>query len=130
MADSVESMIGAHFLTNNNLYETLKWISHIKLVPLQESLHLSQFKNLKESTITLLQTIDLRTLTFAKEDSVKVLYEKYFQLPEVEELLKSDEELQMFKERILGLITRGHDIGSFGSSINAITHLHGRFFSS
>lgn len=35
MADSVESLIGAHFLSNDNLFATLQWINDIKLVPLQ-----------------------------------------------------------------------------------------------
>jgi len=29
MADSVESLIGAHFLSNDNLYQTLRWIDNI-----------------------------------------------------------------------------------------------------
>ena len=36
MADVVESLIGAHFLTNDNLGKTLQWISDIKLVPLEQ----------------------------------------------------------------------------------------------
>ena len=47
MADVVESLIGAHFLTNDNLYDTLKWISDIKLVPTSHLGVLDNFKNLK-----------------------------------------------------------------------------------
>jgi dsRNA-specific ribonuclease len=35
LADSVEAMIGAHFLTNDDIAATLQWISDIKLVPLE-----------------------------------------------------------------------------------------------
>lgn len=35
LADNVEAMIGAHFLTNDNLLKTMQWISDIKLVPLE-----------------------------------------------------------------------------------------------
>lgn len=37
LADCVEAMIGAHFLTNDNLCGTLQWISDIKLVPLEQA---------------------------------------------------------------------------------------------
>ena len=35
MADTVEALIGAHFLTNDDLVKTLQWISDIRLVPLE-----------------------------------------------------------------------------------------------
>lgn len=35
VADSVESLIGALFLTTDSLYDVLKWINNIKLVPLE-----------------------------------------------------------------------------------------------
>jgi dsRNA-specific ribonuclease len=44
MADSVESLIGAHFLSNDSLFHTLRWINDIKLVPLQALDKLDQFK--------------------------------------------------------------------------------------
>ena len=42
LADGVESLIGAFYLSNN-LYKTLKWISDIKLVPLKEANLLSYY---------------------------------------------------------------------------------------
>lgn len=50
MADVVESLIGAHFLTNDNLMKTLQWISDIKLVPLEQLDLVSKFQDLDESS--------------------------------------------------------------------------------
>lgn len=36
VADSVESLIGAMFLTTDSLYDVLQFINHIKLVPLAQ----------------------------------------------------------------------------------------------
>ena len=71
MADSVESMIGAHFLTNDDLGMTLKWISDIKLVPLEQSRLLECFANIKESTYAHLRHVELKQLNFSTEDDLK-----------------------------------------------------------
>ena len=36
IADGVEALIGAFFLSNN-LYKTLKWLSDIRLVPMEQA---------------------------------------------------------------------------------------------
>lgn len=61
-------MIGAHFLTNDDLAATLQWISDIKLVPLEQAFILRKFKDLKESTYPELKQVDLVSLPFFKED--------------------------------------------------------------
>jgi len=38
IADSVESLTGAHFLAHDSLVKTLRWISKIKLVPLPQEI--------------------------------------------------------------------------------------------
>jgi dsRNA-specific ribonuclease len=47
LADSVEAMIGAHILTNDNLRATLQLISDTKLVPLEQAFILKKFDDLK-----------------------------------------------------------------------------------
>ena len=59
MADSVESLIGAHFLSNDSLYNTLQWINDIKLVPLKPINLLESFKSFSECTFIHLKEIDL-----------------------------------------------------------------------
>ena len=58
-ADSVEAMIGAHILTNDNLRATLQLISDTKLVPLEQAFILKKFDDLKLSTYPELKSIDL-----------------------------------------------------------------------
>ena len=99
-ADAVESLIGAHFLTNDNLYKTLQWISDIKLVPLQQVNQLERFKNIKESTYSIIKTVDLNDIPFNKEDCVASLMEKYYALEQVE----NDPDSAKFKTRIEKMI--------------------------
>ena len=66
IADSVESLIGALFLTTDNLMSVLKWIDHIKLVPLEPLNQISCFKNFTECTFSNLKLVDLQKLPFNK----------------------------------------------------------------
>ena len=90
MADGVESMIGAHFLTNDNLMKTLQWISDIKLVPVEYLDLINQFKDLKESTYQNLKGIQLHEVPFTKDDNLKTLFKKYFELPAVQATNEKD----------------------------------------
>ena len=83
MADVVEAMIGAHFLSNDNLQKTLQWISDIKLVPLEQLNQIRTFDDLKESSYSHLKKIKLHELTFTKEDDLRTLFEKYFEITHV-----------------------------------------------
>jgi len=74
MADSVESLIGAHFLSNDNLYLTLKWINDIKLVPLEAINMIEQFKVFTECTFAHLKKVNLQTLPFTKEENLASLF--------------------------------------------------------
>jgi hypothetical protein len=117
LADSVEAMIGAHLLTNDNLLATLQWISDIKLVPLEHAYILRKFENLKQSTYPNLKRFDLQKMPFSKEDSLRDLFAKYFAIVEPSPVHSC----------LLGLV-EAEEIGSFGHYINAISHFHGQMF--
>ena len=87
-------------MTNDNLYKTLQWISDIKLVPLQQVNQLERFKNIKESTYSIIKTVDLNDIPFNKEDCVASLMEKYYALEQVE----NDPDSAKFKTRIEKMI--------------------------
>ena len=70
MADSVESLIGALFLTTDNLQTVLKWIDHIKLVPLKALDQLEQFSGFKECTFSNLKQVDLQNLPFTRSENL------------------------------------------------------------
>lgn len=79
LADSVEAMIGAHFLTNDNLLKTLQWISDIRLVPLEYTGVFKQMQNIRLSTFDHLKSINLCDLPFSRSDDLKTLFTKYFE---------------------------------------------------
>ena len=81
MADSVESLIGAHFLSNDSLEDTLRWIDSIKLVPLSAVGQVERFADFKECSFQHLKQINLPLLPFTKEETMHSLLEKYFALP-------------------------------------------------
>ena len=127
MADAVESLIGAHFLTNDNLFNTLQWISDIKLVPLEQANILHKFKDAQSSTYEFLKWIKLKNVPFDMNDSLKQILTKYFAIPEVVEGHSADD-IERTKARLFGLIERKDGLGMFGQHINAISHLHGQMF--
>ena len=122
VADSVESMLGAHFLSNDSLYKTLLWIKQIKLVPMPYEL-IEKFSNFTESSFHHLRRIDLdkHCRNFNKEDCLSVLFDKYLSLAEVQQMPCS----AVFKRRIVPLIESKERIFDLGSAINALTHLQG-----
>ena len=70
-------------------------------------------------------------MNFTKEDNLRSLFEKYFDLPQVFPAGKEDyRDFDQFKKRIFSMIDRKDGIGNFGSQINAISHLHGKMFAS
>ena len=86
---------------------------------------------MKESTYSHLKEIKLHTLTYSKDDNLRTLYEKYFNIPQVFPADKQDfTEFSQFRKRIFQMIDRADGIGTFGSQINAISHLHGKMFAS
>lgn len=78
LSDTVEALIGAHFLTNDNLVKTLQWISDISLVPLEQAGIFKQLDPDSPCTYEHLKKVDLCTLPFLKSDSLRNLYIKYF----------------------------------------------------
>ena len=78
LADTVEALIGAHFLTNDNLVKTLQWISDIKLVPLEQTGLFKQLAGIERSTYDHLKEIDLHALPYTKEDDIRMIYTKYY----------------------------------------------------
>lgn len=58
VADSTESLIGAHFLSTDSLRKSLTWINDIKLVPLPIEI-LKQFDDFEETSFHHLRKIDL-----------------------------------------------------------------------
>ena len=80
IADGVESLLGAIFLSNN-LYRTLLFISDIQLVPLEQAKLMKHFPN---CDITFKLDEDLDKYQFDLMDSVQNIFQKYFdQEPEV-----------------------------------------------
>ena len=121
VADSVESLIGALFLTTDNLMKVLEWIDEIKLVPLEALNQVKIFKNFRECTFDNLRKIDLQKLPFKKHENLSTLFTKYFEIPESECDIPT-------KKRLNKLIHGGEPIGEFGQRINPISHLHGQMF--
>ena len=71
LADTTEALIGAHFLTNDNLCKTLQWISDIKLVPLEYSGIFKELNGIEKSTYDHLKQIDLHRLPFRTDDDIR-----------------------------------------------------------
>lgn len=82
IADSVESLIGALFLTTDNLKVVLEWIDKIKLVPLEALSQIQQFSDFTECSFNHLKQVDLQKLPFTKSETLVTLFDKYFQMPE------------------------------------------------
>lgn len=66
VADSVEALIGAIFLTTDNLHDVLSFIDHIKLVPLTQINQLTPFIQFKECSFENLKLFNLQKLPFTK----------------------------------------------------------------
>ena len=64
LADTFEAMIGAHFLSNDDLCKTLQWISDIKLVPLEQAGLFDWLKNITASTYDHLKSINIVDLPY------------------------------------------------------------------
>ena len=80
LADTTEALIGAHFLTNDDLCKTLQWISDIKLVPLEQTGIFKRLAGIERSTYDHLKQIDLHSLTFTTEDDIRQIFTKYYDL--------------------------------------------------
>mmetsp|Transcript_20079 Transcript_20079/g.27137 ORF Transcript_20079/g.27137 Transcript_20079/m.27137 type:complete len:191 (+) Transcript_20079:205-777(+) len=84
LADSVEAMIGAHLLTNDDLVKTLQWISDIRLVPLEQTGIFEQLSSISSSSYAHLKRVDLDCLPFTRSDTLRSLFFKYFtQVPSI-----------------------------------------------
>lgn len=84
LADSVEAMIGAHLLSNDDLLKTLQWISDIRLVPLEQTGVFEQLSDIQKSTYDHLKAVDLCSLPFTRSDTLRSLFVKYFsQVPAI-----------------------------------------------
>lgn len=118
VADSVEALIGALFLTSNNLQEVLTFIDKIKLVPLSP-LKLIQFESFKECAFSHLLDYPLQELTFTKDESLSSIFDKYFKLKCVVE----DHDFGQ-SSRLQTLLSNAQQVGQFGQKINPISHLH------
>ena len=82
LADTIEALIGAHFLTNDNLAKTLQWISDIKLVPLEQAGLISQLaEGIDESSYGYLKQVNLSELHYDKDDDLSSIYSKYYDFP-------------------------------------------------
>ena len=125
IADSVESLTGAHFLSQDSLVKTLKWISKIKLVPLPQEI-IGKFEHFEETSFCHLKQIDLvrDCGEFCIGDSLSQIFGKYFQL----EVVKAMPEAELVRDRILPLLQSQESMFDFGSSIKAIAHLKGKMF--
>ena len=75
LADGVESLLGAIFLSNN-LYRTLLFISDIQLVPMEQANLLRHFPD-KDLTFKL--GTDLDRYNFTLSDTVEDIFNKYYQ---------------------------------------------------
>lgn len=79
IADGVESLLGAYFMSTN-LYKTLKFISKIQLVPLEEAGLLHRFP---DKTLTFNLDLNLDNYGFDISDSVSDIFFKYFKVQSV-----------------------------------------------
>ena len=87
VADAVESLICALYLSTNCLKSTLEWISDIKLVPLKMTDMLHKFNYGEDYSFRLykpLSLYDLKTTDYASE-----MFEKYFAREDVDENFKA-----------------------------------------
>ena len=66
IADGVEALIGAFFLSNN-LYKTLKWLSDIRLVPMEQANLLQVYP---DENLTFEMSNDLDSYNFSMDDCV------------------------------------------------------------
>ena len=87
IADGVESLLGALFLSSN-LYKTLKFISYLQLVPLKEAKLLDEIFPDEDLTFKLYG--DLDAYGFDLEDTVSDIYCKYFNLHQNSDYIKLD----------------------------------------
>jgi dsRNA-specific ribonuclease len=76
IADVVESVIGAHFMSNN-LRVTLELISDMKIMPLRQAGVLDLFP---DSDLTFELAEDLDSYGFEMTDSVEDIFAKYFRV--------------------------------------------------
>ena len=103
IADGVESLIGAFFMSTN-LYKTLRFISDIQLVPLQQARLLEIFP---DEELLLDLKLDLDSYGFQIEDSVSTVYKKYFNIQ------KSQDE-----QRISDLFCFDRSVNRFGTTLS------------
>ena len=75
LADGIESLLGAVFLSNN-LHKTLLFISDINLVPMEQAKLMHYFPD-KDLTFKL--GGDLDCYNFTLNDTIQDMFEKYYQ---------------------------------------------------
>ena len=128
MADTVEALIGAHFLTSDDLVKTLQWISDIRLVPLEQTGIFEELSTIEKSTYDHLKHVDLISLPFTRSDSLRSLFVKYFNGVPAIQAHCDEAELGSSKQRIFTLIDREDGVGAMGAHISVISHLNGKMF--
>ena len=74
IADCVESLLGAFFLSNN-VYKTLRFISDINLVPMKQARLLEVYP---DEDLTFQLGVDLDAYGFTMEDDVSTIFDRYF----------------------------------------------------
>lgn len=102
IADVVESIIGAHFMTNN-LRRSLKLISDMRIMPLEQAGILDLFPD-KDLTFELDEDIDSYQL--AMDDKVEDIFHKYFTI--------HNHLHESVKRRAFDIIDKAKAIGSLG----------------
>jgi dsRNA-specific ribonuclease len=76
IADVVESLIGAHFMSNN-VRKTLELISDMRIMPLKQAGVLEMFP---DADLTFELGEDLDAYGFDMDDSVEVIFQRYFKI--------------------------------------------------
>lgn len=106
LADGVESLLGAVFLSNN-LHKTLRFISDIELVPLVQA---DLMKYFPDDDLTFHLRDDLDVFNFDLNDNVQSIFEKYYSVEEV-----SEQE----KHRLTQLIDPYQKVNKLGSAFDS-----------
>ena len=114
IADCVESLLGAHFMSNN-LRKTLQLISDIKLVPMKQA-HLLDM--IPDKDLTFVLGADIDAYEFTMNDSVEDIFRKYFKVQQIplevqdrimREVIGKDIKTGAFGEITLEFVARDED---------------------
>ena len=104
IADVVESLIGAHFMSND-LRKTLELISDMRIMPLRQA---GVLELIPEGDLTFELHDQLDEYGFSMQDTVEDIFNKYFY---IHDYIKQDA-----KDRIWSIIDKSRPTGTLGEA--------------